>query len=307
MERLRRENEELRRQQEQQAEAERKRRQQEAQRRQQEQQASQQLSNKRFTVGGVSFTMVGIQGGTFQMGSTTGDSDEKPVHSVTLSSYYIGQTEVTQALWKAVMGSNPSRFKGDNLPVEQVSWNDCQTFISKLNSLTGERFRLPTEAEWEFAARAGSRTSLYNGQDIVINGKNNSPNLDPLAWYGGNCGRNYTASEGCDVANGYDISSWSEKQYSDSKGGTHPVGRKQPNAYGLYDMLGNVLEWCQDWYGDYSSSYQTNPTGPSSGSYRVFRGGSWSYDATFCRTADRFNDSPSNSLNRLGLRLALSE
>ncbi|MBR3633507.1 MAG: formylglycine-generating enzyme family protein, partial [Bacteroidaceae bacterium] len=266
------------------------------------------LSNRTFTVNGVEFSMVEVEGGTFEMGSNDGDDDEKPVHSVTLSSYYIGQTEVTQALWKAVMGSNPSYFKGDNLPVEQVSWDDCQSFITKLNQLTGERFRLPTEAEWEFAARAGTKTSLYyNGQDIVINGEYNSPNLDPLAWYGGNCGRNFTTSEGCDVSNGYDISDWPDKQYSDSKGGTHSVGRKQPNAFGLYDMLGNVWEWCQDWYGDYSSSSQTNPTGPTSGSYRVLRGGSWRSYVGFCLSADRDFITPGDRCIDIGLRLVLSE
>lgn len=264
-----------------------------------------------FTVNGVSFTMKLVEGGTFQMGSSDSDadSDEKSVHSVTLSSYYIGETEVTQALWKAVMGNNPSYFKGDNLPVESVSWNDCQEFIRKLNQKTGKNFRLPTEAEWEFAARGGAKTSLYNGENIIIRGKNNSPNLDALAWYGGNCGRNYTIEEGCDVSNGDGISGWDEKQYSDSKGGTHPVKKKQPNAYGLYDMLGNVWEWCSDWYGSdyYGKSPSTNPKGPSSGSYRVLRGGSWYDRAGYCRVSNRDDSIPDYTFNGRGFRLCLPQ
>ena len=225
------------------------------------------LSNRTFTVNGVSFTMVGVQGGTFQMGSTTGYRDEKPVHNVTLGSYYIGQTEVTQALWKAVMGSNPSEFKGDNLPVEGVSWNDCQTFIQKLNQLTGERFRLPTEAEWEFAAKGGNKSKGY-----TYSGSNS---IDNLAWYTSNSG---------------------------SK--THLVGTKAPNELGIYDMSGNVWEWCQDWYGGYSSSAQSNPSGPSSSSERVTRGGSWYDYAADCRTADRYSYDPRNTPYNLGLRLA---
>jgi formylglycine-generating enzyme required for sulfatase activity len=213
--------------------------------------------------------MVGVQGGTFQMGGTMYDW-EKPVHSVTLSSYYIGQTEVTQALWKAVMGSNPSFFKGDNLPVERVSWDDCQSFITKLNQLTGERFRLPTEAEWEFAAKGGrqSRGFEYSG----------NTNIDYVAWYRDN-----------------------------SSNTTHPVATKSPNELGIYDMTGNVWEWCQDWYGSYSSSSQTNPTGPASGSRRVFRGSSFYGVARDCRSAFRLYDAPGLRGYVLGLRLALSE
>ncbi|MBQ7741805.1 MAG: formylglycine-generating enzyme family protein [Bacteroidaceae bacterium] len=212
--------------------------------------------------------MIGVQGGTFQMGSTAGDSDEQPVHSVTLSSFSIGQTEVTQALWKAVMGSNPSYFKGDNLPVECVSWDDCQTFIQKLNQLTGEHFRLPTEAEWEFAARGGNKSKGYQ-----YSGSNT---LGNVAWYNDNSGRE-----------------------------THEVATKSPNELGIYDMSGNVREWCQDRFGYYSSSSQTNPTGPSSGSLRVYRGGSWFDYATYCRTAFRSYYTPTNTINFLGLRLAL--
>ena len=231
------------------------------------------FGNKTFTVNGVSFTMVAVKGGTFQMGATkeqqSPDSDEMPVHQVTLSDYYIGETEVTQALWKAVMGSHPSRWKGDNRPVEQVSWDDCQTFISKLSQLTGVQFSLPTEAQWEYAARGGnqSRGYQYSG----------SKRLRDVAWYDSNSG---------------------------SK--THDVKTKQPNELGLYDMSGNVYEWCQDWYGSYSSSAQTDPQGPSSGSFRVFRGGSWGYDAWRCRVSYRSGDAPGNRYYYLGLRLSVS-
>ncbi|MBQ5664045.1 MAG: formylglycine-generating enzyme family protein [Bacteroidaceae bacterium] len=222
------------------------------------------------TVNGVSFKMVSVKGGTFNMGSTSGESDEKPVHSVTLSDYAIGETEVTQELWRAVMGTNPSEFKGDKKPVERVSWNDCQTFITKLNQLTGGKFRLPTEAEWEFAARGGVESKGY-----TYSGSNR---IGDVAWYSEN---------------------------SSSK--THDVGTKAANELGIYDMSGNVYEWCQDFFisSYYSSSPQNNPTGPSSGSGRVSRGGSWGYAATFCRSSCRDSYSPSIARNFIGLRLAL--
>lgn len=235
-------------------------------------QQSNPSQNLTFTVGGVSFTMVYVPGGTFTMGATSEQgsdawNDEKPTHSVMLSSYYIGQTEVTQALWTAVMGSNPSYFKGDSRPVENVSWNDCQTFISRLNAKTGKQFRLPTEAEWECAARGGqSGGSKYAGSDNISN----------VAWYDDNSG-----------------------------GETHNVATKSPNGLGIYDMSGNVREWCQDWYGNYSSSSQTNPKGPSNGANRVYRGGSWLFNAGLCRVSIRFNFTPSYSCNDLGLRLVL--
>ncbi len=235
-------------------------------------------SAETFTVGGVSFTMVCVAGGTFSMGSSDSEaaSGEQPVHSVTLSGYLIGETEVTQALWLAVMGSNPSYFKGDDLPVENVSWDDCREFIGKLNVLTGASFRLPTEAEWEYAARGGNKSvgRKYSGSDTI----------DEVAWY---------------YYNSYALGS-SHPDY-----GTHPVASKSPNELGLYDMSGNVWEWCQDWYGSYSSGSQTNPTGPSSGSDRVFRGGSWNHFAWYCRVSYRRYDSPGYRYNGLGLRLAL--
>ena len=219
--------------------------------------------------------MVYVSGGTFTMGGTSEQGsdawdDEKPTHSVTLSSYYICKYEVTQALWRAVMGSNPSNFKGDNLPVECVSWNDCQTFINRLNSYTGRNFRLPTEAEWEFAARGGnySRHYKYSGSNYI----------DDVAWYGDN-----------------------------SSDRTHPVGTKQANELGLYDMSGNVWEWCSDWYGSYSSYSQSNPTGPNGGSSRVRRGGSWSSIARYCRSSDRGSGTPGGSYDNFGLRLVLSQ
>lgn len=229
-------------------------------------------SNGTLTVNGIKYNMVWVEGGTFRMGATSEQgseiSDEKPVHSVTLSGYYIGKTEVTQALWQAVMGSNPSEFKGDNRPVESVSWDDCQEFIRKLNSLTGQNFRLPTEAEWEFACRGGnnSRGYKYSGSNYI----------DNVAWYDGNSGDK-----------------------------THPVATKSPNELGIYDMSGNVWEWCADWYGDYSSGRQTNPKGPYSGSSRVNRGGSWYCVARFCRSSIRLDYYPTDRDNGLGLRLAL--
>ncbi|MBP9995143.1 MAG: SUMF1/EgtB/PvdO family nonheme iron enzyme, partial [bacterium] len=230
--------------------------------------------NKTFTVNGVSFEMVAVNGGTFTMGATSEQGSdaydwEKPAHSVTLSDYYIGKFEVTQELWEAVMGSNPSSFKGSKLPVESVSWDDCQTFIRKLNSLTGANFRLPTEAEWEYAARGGSRSRGYK-----YSGSNS---IGEVAWYDDNSG---------------------------SK--THTVGTKSPNELGIYDMSGNVWEWCQDWYGNYSSGFQTNPQGPSSASNRVYRGGSWyNLYAGDCRVSNRSYGTPDYRNYYLGLRLAL--
>ena len=237
-----------------------------------------------FTVNGVTFKMVAIEGGTFTMGTTAEhafDGWELPAHEVTLSSYCIGQTEVTQALWLAVMGSNPSYFSSRNnydtnlqRPVEFVSWNDCQTFITKLNQLTGKTFRLPTEAEWEFAARGGNRSKGYK-----YSGSNNP---DDVAWYW------------------FNIPSHNEEY-----GTTQTVATKAPNELGLYDMSGNVFEWCQDRYGSYSSDAQTNPVGPSTGYGRVFRGGSWLNHAYNCRVSLRVGYDPTSTVDCIGLRLAL--
>lgn len=227
-----------------------------------------------FTVKGVTFKMVKVDGGTFMMGAAPNQEaedwgDEKPRHQVTLSTYYIGQTEVTQALWQAVMGSNPSYFTGNSQrPVEKVSWNDCQVFIQKLNQLTGKRFALPTEAQWEFASRGGNKSKGYK-----YAGGNN---IEVVAWYDGNSGER-----------------------------SHPVATKQPNELGLYDMSGNVWEWCQDWYGVYTQSSATNPMGPSAGSVRVYRGGSWIDIALHCRSSCRGDDIPDARDDLLGFRLVL--
>ena len=228
-----------------------------------------------FTVTGngktVTFKMIKVEAGSFQMGSNSGENDEKPVHRVTISKdYYIGETEVTQDLWVAIMGKNPSNFKGGTNPVERVSYNDCQEFIRKLNQKTGKKFRMPSEAEWEFAARGGNQSRGY-----TYSGSNNIGNV---AWYWDN---------------------------SNSK--THPVAQKQANELGLYDMSGNVWEWCYDWYDGnyYSSSIQDDPKGPSLGSYRVFRGGGWDYSAEYCRSVNRYWSIPANWYFLLGLRLAL--
>lgn len=247
-------------------------------------------STRTYTANGVSFTMVHVSGGTFTMGATSEQGsdaldNEKPAHQVTLSSYSIGQTEVTQELWQAVMGNNPSSFKGSKRPVESVSWNDCQDFIRRLNSLTGQNFRLPTEAEWEYAARGGkSGGTKYAGSD----------NLDDVAWYWKNSGDKYL--------NG--TWDWNKIQTNNSR--SHDVSTKRANSLGIYDMSGNVYEWCQDWYGNYSSSSQTNPQGPSMGSGRVYRGGSWGRnEANYCRVSTRVSNVPDDRHDSIGFRLAL--
>ena len=230
--------------------------------------------------------MVHVKGGKFTMGKTVGQDyimcdgilchydNEMPAHQVTLSSFSIGKYEVTQEEWQAVMGNNPSHFKGSKRPVESVSWDDCQEFIKKLNariknldSMTGMAFRLPTEAEWEYAARGGkARGYRYSGSD----------DLDEVAWH------------------------------STSSCSTHEVGKKKPNEFGLYDMNGNVNEWCQDWYGTYNSSAETNPTGPSLGSWRVYRGGCWDYGQEI-RVSRRGRTGQSFADDTIGFRLVLSQ
>ena len=230
-----------------------------------------------YRVNGVEFQMQKVESGTFTMGVKHGFLDgigaDDKAHTVTLTNnYYIGQTQVTQKLWMAVMGDNPSHFEGDCLPVESVSWEDCQRFIEKLNALTKKHFRLPTEAEWEFACRGGNQSKGY-----LFSGSNS---IEEVAWYNGNS----------------DLT-------------THEVGTKKQNELGLYDMSGNVDEWCSDWYAKYSSSAQINPQGASSGFNRVRRGGSWDDYARQCRSRSsyRFFCDPSNRYSNLGLRLALSE
>ena len=214
--------------------------------------------------------MIPVEGGTFTMGCTDGDcfENELPTHEVTLSSYHIAKYPVTQKQWKIIMGTNPSYYQGsDELPVERVNWNDIQTFITKLNALTGKNYRLPTEAEWEYAARGGNKSKgyKYSGSD----------DIDAVAWY---------------------------RENSNSK--THPVGTKAPNELGIYDMSGNVLEWCNDWYGAYGNTSQTNPPGPTMGSTRVLRGGAYNAFLS-CRVAFRINLPLESRYANVGFRLVL--
>ena len=231
-----------------------------------------------FEVNGGEFKMIYVEGGRFEMGATAeqgddADGDEKPAHWVELDDYYIGETVVTQELWKAVMGNNPSHFTGDgNLPVECVSWDDAQKFIQKLNGMTGKKFGLPTEAQWEYAARGGKKSEghKYSGSDKI----------NEVAWY-----------------------------YKNSGGKTHPVKEKGKvaNELGLYGMSGNVWEWCEDWYGEdyYSKSPVSNPKGPGKGTGRVLRGGSWYDDARYCRVSYRRSLAPDRCNDGYGFRLVL--
>ena len=234
------------------------------------------VSKQVFTANGVSFTMIGVKGGTFSMGCSKSedsyaDPDESPTHLVTLDSYYIGETEVTQELWEAVMDDNPSEFQYDILlPIEFVSWEDCDRFIRRLNNITQKTFRFPTEAEWEYAARGGHKSipTTFAG----------SNNISAVGWFNSNSG-----------------------------GMTHPVKSKSPNSLGLYDMSGNLWEWCQDWMGSYSSEPSRNPKGPYSGSSKVLRGGAWNGGPKNCRLSNRDGRTTDYASNRLGLRLALSK
>jgi sulfatase modifying factor 1 len=220
--------------------------------------------------------LVLIKGGCFQKGDAFGDgqADEQPVHTVCVDDFYIGKYEVTQGQWQSVMGSNPSFFKkcGEKCPVEQVSWNDVQGFITKLNAKTGKTYRLPTEAEWEYTARSGGKKEKYAGTSSDVE-------LGKYAWYGANSG-----------------------------GRTHPTGERQPNGLGLYDMTGNVWEWCQDWYGEkyYSQSSRKNPTGPTSGARRVLRGGAWIFEPAGIRASARYSLTPDARGDLYGFRLSIS-
>jgi formylglycine-generating enzyme required for sulfatase activity len=231
--------------------------------------------------GNVNMLFRRIPAGEFVMGSPSDEKyrekyrhdSEGPLHKVTISKpFYMGVYEVTQEQWGAIMGSNPSKFqKSMNHPVESVSWNDCQGYIAKLNKLNLGTFRLPTEAEWEYACRAGTTTRYYWGDDP------NDFEIGEYAWYSMN----------------------SDKQ-------TNEVGQKKPNAWGLYDMSGNVWEWCWDWYGGYDAGSVVDPLGRQTGSSRVKRGGSWDFHAESCRSADRYGYNPDTTTNDLGFRLVLS-
>jgi formylglycine-generating enzyme required for sulfatase activity len=217
--------------------------------------------------------MAEVQGGTFRMGCSQEqqnacENDESPLHSVTLSTFKISKYEITQTQWKSIMGNNPSKYAGDNFPVDNVSWDDVQEFISRLNVITGKNYRLPTEAEWEYAARGGNQCKGY-----IYSGSNHP---DDVAWSSGNSG-----------------------------GQTHAVGTKKANELGIYDMSGNVWEWCLDWYGSYPAAAQKNPTGTKSGSYRVNRGGGRNSNAYHCRVTCRNLNSPGARRDSLGFRVVL--
>ena len=226
-----------------------------------------------FSVGEVSLCLKYVEGGTFTMGATDeqreyAEKEELPTHTVTLHDYYIGETEVTQELWEEVMGYNPANTIGASLPIENVSWNDCIDFIRELNNRTGKTFRLPTEAEWEYAARGGKYSHLY-----LYAGSNNA---EEVGWIKSNCDER-----------------------------THPVKTKNPNELGIYDMTGNVCEWCQDWMSNYSSTNLINPVGPQNGTARVGRGGGWCNSSLRNRVTTRLAGKDTYRDYNLGFRIAM--
>ena len=245
-----------------------------------------------------------IPPGRFTMGSPVGEPgrihNEGPAHQVVISQgYWLFDTPVTQVLWTAVMEMNPSRFQSSDRPVEQVSWEDVQVFLTKINALIPDlQLCLPTEAQWEYACRAGTRSAIYTGE-LQIVGDANAPALDPIAWYGGN------SSVDFELDNGLEREWLRDMQYPDGKAGTHPVGRKAPSAWGLYDMLGNVWEWCADGLREYQTEPEIDPLGPiEEGVDRVLRGGAWNYDARLARCAYRLAYHPDFRLNVIGFRCA---
>jgi len=247
--------------------------------------SSETLGEEKFFTNSIGMKFVYIPPGTFMMGSAISASDaakryggvevwyknEYPQHKVAISKpFYMQATEVTQAQWREIMGNSPSTDKGDDSPVEEVSWNDVKDFIRRLNQKEGtNKYHLPTEAQWEYGCRAGSTTRVFFG--------NSATSLGQYAWYSEN-----------------------------SRSRIHPVGGKKPNPWGLYDMYGNVWEWCQDWYGDYPPGHVTDPKGAFSGKYRVLRGGSWLNLASNCRSANRNMNTPYNHNHNVGFRLVRS-
>jgi formylglycine-generating enzyme required for sulfatase activity len=267
-----------------------------------------------FTLGEVTQRLRWIRPGRFWMGSPEEETRglakedwerelferEHPRHEVIITrGFWLFDTPCTQALWEVVMGGNPSRFKSADRPVEEVSWDAVQGFIDRINArIPGLELSLPTEAQWEHACRAGTETALYSGP-IEIPGERNAPALDPIAWYGGNSGVGFELEEG------HDSSSWSEVQYPNSTSGTHPVGKKKPNPWGLYDMLGNVWEWCADGLRRYEGQREVDPQGSmEAGAARVVRGGSWDVNARNCRSAYRSRSTPGDRDDFLGFRCA---
>jgi formylglycine-generating enzyme required for sulfatase activity len=249
-----------------------------------------------------------IPPGRFMMGSPDKEpgryNNEGPLHPVTIGQgFWLFDTPCTQALWRAVMGRNPSEFKSPTRPVETVSFADVQRFLDRLNErLPGVDLVLPSEAQWEYACRAGTTEATYAGPMRIL-GERNAPVLDAIGWYGGNSG------VGFELKNGYDVSGWPERQYPDARAGTHPVGRKAPNAWGLYDMLGNVWEWCADhWHDNYRGAPADGTArldaDADGAAYRVIRGGSWYDDARIVRAASRNGVPPALRVVFLGFRCA---